>query len=145
MVCCMQNWCGLLSQEAPVIVAARPGLYLVLLSFFIMHFCLCVFVMSCLCSEGYLRQACGCLVDPDGVQQQAVSVLRSPDVQPHLCWCSSLLHSPGWHAALQQCLEPVPILQTKGSSSPAVWHILITGVLARALGPKLAEAPSAVP
>ena len=86
----------------------------------------------CLCSEGYLRQACGCLVDPDDVQQQAVSVLGSLDVQPHLCWCSGFLHSPGWHAALQQCLEPIPILQTKSFSSPAVWHVLTVELSARA-------------
>ncbi len=117
----MQKSCGLLPQEAPVIVAERH-----------------VLCLSCLCSEGlegYLGQACGCLVDPDDVQQQAVSVLRGLNVQPHLCWCSSFLHSPGWHAALQQCLEPIPILQTEGISRPAVWHILIVGLLARALAP----------
>ena len=140
MICCLQNWCGLLPLEPPVIVAARPGLFLVFCFLFFSFLCIppvppSQTFLSCLCSEGYLRQACGCLVDPDDVQQQAVSVLGSLDVQPHLCWCSGFLHSPGWHAALQQCLEPTPILQTIGSSSPAVWHTPIVEVLARVHGP----------
>jgi len=92
----MQSSCGLLPQEHPVLIAERRVLF---------------FPFSCL--EGYLRQTCGCLVDPDDVQQQAVSVLRSLDVQPHLSWCSSFLHGPGWHAALQQRFEPTPALQLK--------------------------------
>ena len=117
-ICGTQKGCGLVPQEATVLDDEWLGL------------CWC-----CLCLEWYLGQTCGCLVNPDDVEQQAVSVLRSLDVQPHLSGCSSILHSPGWHAALQQCLEPIPILQTEGSSRPAVWHVPIVGLLARSLGP----------
>ena len=61
-------------------------------------------------SASHLREAGRCFVDPDDIQEQAVSVLRGLNVHPDLSRGACLLDSPAWHAALQQRFEPRTIL-----------------------------------